>query len=264
MTSEMFDSIDPSQIPPDVDDAGYVDGRWQTFQLLHGPHNLSIAVFASDDADALDIEPGDATNAQAPGWVKRELSLGHWRPCCYTSVSNGASLLAVLAGAGISRSQIRLWTAHYTYRPHLCDQSCGLPAGVTADATQWTDHSGGKNLDESTVADNFFDTPPPVAPPPAPPVQLGDTVQALPISFTTNADGWMAFNVNLPGGATRTDIIAVPIDWASAYDPQGWKSASASVDFSLNEPGVARIVAKGDPESFFTGRVIVAPPTPAP
>ena len=81
MTAEMFDSIDPSQIPAGRDDAGYVDGRWRTFSVLHGPHNLSVAVFSSDDADALDDEPGDATNAQAPGWVRRELGLGHWRPC---------------------------------------------------------------------------------------------------------------------------------------------------------------------------------------
>lgn len=161
MTSEMFDSIDASLIPPGQDDAGYVDGRWQTFQLLHGPHNLSIAVFATDDADALDVESGDATDAQAPAWVQRELSLGHWRPCVYTSVANAPALLAALAAAGIGRSQIRLWTAHYTYVAHICDQSCGLPPGMVADGTQWTDASGGQNLDESTIAADFFASPPP-------------------------------------------------------------------------------------------------------
>lgn len=161
MTAEMFDSIDPRQIPAGQDAAGYVDGRWPTFTALHGPSNLSIAVFAADDADTLDVEAGDATNSQAPGWVKRELGLGHWRPCVYTSASNVRALLAALAAAGISRSQIRLWTAHYTYRPHLCGPACGLPAGVTADATQWTDRSGGRNLDESTIADDFFSVPTP-------------------------------------------------------------------------------------------------------
>lgn len=158
MTAEMFDSIDPSQIPPNQDDAGYVDGRWQTFSALRGPHNLSVAVFATDDADALDDEPGDATNAQAPGWVQRELGLGHWRPCVYTSVSNVQALLTALAAAGMSRSQVRIWTAHYTYVRHRCTPACcaGLPADFLADATQWTDRSGGRNLDESTIADDFF------------------------------------------------------------------------------------------------------------
>lgn len=178
----MFDSIDPSQIPAGQNDAGYVDGRWKTFSVLHGPHNLSVAVFASDDADALDDEPGDATNAQAPGWVRRELALGHWRPCVYTSVSNAAALLAALDDAGVSRTQIRLWTAHYTYRQHICTEACGLPAGVIADATQWTDHSGGRNLDESTVTDTFFE------PAPTPPVPT-PALSALERDMRLVADG---------------------------------------------------------------------------
>lgn len=161
--SEMFDSIDPSQIPAGQDAAGYVDGRWKTFSALHGPHNLSIAVFPADDADAADDEPGDMTNAQAAQWVLRELGLGHWRPCIYTSVSNVAALLAALAAVGIARGQVRIWTAHYTYVSHRCTHACwgALAADFLADATQWTDRSGGRNLDESTIADDFFGDPPP-------------------------------------------------------------------------------------------------------
>lgn len=167
MTSEMFDSIDPSQIPGGQDDAGYVDGRWQTYSQLHGPHNLSIAVFASDDADAIDDEPGDATDAQLPGWVRREISLGHWRPVVYFAVSNSSGAAQALRSGGISRSQVRCWTAHYSYQQHLCGPACGLdPWWGAADATQWTDRSGGRNLDESTVADDFFNAAPPASPSP--------------------------------------------------------------------------------------------------
>lgn len=166
MTTEMYDSIDPSQIPAGQDDAGYVDGRWRTYSQLHGPHNLSVAVFAADDADTIDDEAGDATNEELPGWVHRELGLGHWRPVTYFAVSNSPGAAAALQAGGIARAQIRCWTAHYNYRPHLCDQSCGLdPWFGTADATQWTDASGGRNLDESTIADDFF---PPTTPTPAP------------------------------------------------------------------------------------------------
>lgn len=157
MTVEMFDSIDPSQIPAGQDAAGYVDGRWRTYSQLHGPHNLSIAVFASDDADVIDDEAGDATNSQLPGWVRRELGLGHSRPVTYFAVSNSPGAAAALRSGGIARPEIRCWTAHYNYRPHLCGAGCGLdPWFGTADATQWTDRSGGRNLDESTVADSFF------------------------------------------------------------------------------------------------------------
>lgn len=166
MTSEMFDSIDASQIPPGQDDAGYVDGRWRTFTALHGPHNLSVAVFPADDADAGDDEPGDMTNQQAAAWAKRELGLGHWRPCIYTSVSNVPALLAALAAVGIARDQVRIWTAHYTYKSHRCSHACNaaLPADFLADGTQWTDRSGGRNLDESTIADDFFGPALPILP----------------------------------------------------------------------------------------------------
>jgi hypothetical protein len=48
--------------------AGYVGGHWPTYNQLvkdfpHA-HKLSIAVFASEDADCLDIEKGDATPDQ--------------------------------------------------------------------------------------------------------------------------------------------------------------------------------------------------------
>lgn len=177
---EMFDSIDPAQIPAGQDAAGYVDGQWRTFTALHGPSNLSVAVFPVDDAEALDVEPGDATNADAPGWVKRELGLGHWRPCLYTSVANLPGLLAAL-GAGIQRSQVRIWTAHYTYQPHRCTHACNqqLPADFLADATQWTDRSGGKNLDESELADDFFDTP-------APSDLIGDNEMLIGVDPGTN------------------------------------------------------------------------------
>lgn len=256
---EMFDSIDASQIPAGQDDAGYVDGRWPNFTTLHGPNNLSIAVFASDNADALDDEPGDATNAQAGPWVKRELSLGHWRPCVYTSVSNVPALLAALAGAGITRTQVRIWTAHYTYQTHRCTHACnaGLPTDFVADATQWTDRSGGRNLDESTVADDFFGTQPaPIAPAPAP-FTIGDDVQVIPIQFMTDAAGWFAGGVDLPSGATKDHVCGIVIDWASAYDG-AWNACNASVDFSVAQPGQARYVAKGNPSSFYTGRVFVA------
>src|SRR5438552_3260174 len=91
----MYDSTNVGTLPPGAGAyAGYVQGAFQTFAALQqlfaasGAHLLSIAVFASGDADCLDIETGDTTIAQTPGWVKRQLARGAQQPCLYTSVSN--------------------------------------------------------------------------------------------------------------------------------------------------------------------------------
>lgn len=157
----MFDSISLGNIPADAPAvAGYVGGSWPTFSHLTSqwPHakRLSIAVASHYDAECLDVEPGDATNAVAAGWVKRQIARGVKRPVIYTSVSNAQTLLATLKKAGIDRTQIRLWTAHYTFHAHLCDSSCGFGFNSKADATQWTDRALGRSLDESQLNGSFF------------------------------------------------------------------------------------------------------------
>lgn len=149
----MFDSIDLSQFPANPRAvAGYVGGFWPTYHDLQsrfpGALKLSIAVNASEDADCLDIEPGDATPQEAAGWVRRQHVRGVHRPGVYSSISSMGLVLVQLASAGIARHEVNVWTAHYTFDSHRCGPSeYGL--GTTADATQFTDHSGGSNLDES-------------------------------------------------------------------------------------------------------------------
>jgi hypothetical protein len=156
----MFDDVTVRLIPADAQAvAGYVNGRWANYpdvvkrfpKALH----LSISVNRFGDADCLDVEKGDATNDEAPAWVRRQQKRGVRQPVVYTSTSNAAALLRVLARAGITRSQIRLWTAHYTYHPHICDGKCGF-GNFQADGTQWTDKSMGRSLDESLLKDSFF------------------------------------------------------------------------------------------------------------
>lgn len=182
----MYDDINLSLIPADAPAvAGYVNGHWPTYRevVRRWPHakHLSIAVSSNADAECLDVEPGDATNSVAAGWVKRQQARGIKRPVIYTSISNAVPLLRELAKHGIGREDIRLWSAHYTNRRHICGPYCGF-GNVTADATQWTSHSHGRSLDESWCKESFFGTAPkpkpkPV-PPPAPdpePVDLKDT-----------------------------------------------------------------------------------------
>lgn len=157
----MYDSVSIGQIPANAAAvAGYVNGRWPTFPSLASnfPHakRLSIAVNAHADAVCLDVESGDATPDQAPAWVKRQLHRGVKKPVIYTSVSQAGWVLRELAKAGIPRSAIKLWTAHYTMKPHRCGPECGFGMPTRADATQYTDKALGKNLDASLCGGRFL------------------------------------------------------------------------------------------------------------
>lgn len=163
----MFDSVTINQIPADAQAvAGYVDGKFANLAELKDrfPHAriLTIAVNAAHDADALDIEQGDATPAQAAAWFLRQKARGVNRPCLYASAFvMDTEVIPALDAAGIGPAEIRLWSAHYTGTAHLCGPSSCRELGRTADATQFTDRALGRNLDQSLLADDFFGTPPP-------------------------------------------------------------------------------------------------------
>lgn len=164
MTGVMYDSVTVDEIPHDAPAvAGYVGGRWPTFHLLEQlfphAHRLSIAVRAFEDADCLDVEQGDATPSQVVAWVKRQAGRGVKRPVVYSSVSVMPTILFLLARAHIPRTAVRVWTAHYTGREHLCGPDCGFGLHTVSDATQWTDRALERNLDQSALADTFFTTP---------------------------------------------------------------------------------------------------------
>jgi hypothetical protein len=162
----MFDSINLSQIPAEaVAAAGYANGSWATWpalqQRLPHAHLLSITVSAAADADCLDVEKGDATPGQATGWLKRQAARKAYRPVIYANASTMPGLLSALAASGISRSSVRLWSAHYD-GPHICGPAtCRYPGVPACDGTQWTPNALGRNLDESLLLDDFFATPEP-------------------------------------------------------------------------------------------------------
>ena len=157
----MFDDTDISLDPPNAYAyAGYVDGDFANFALLKKTfpkaHLLSITVFGNK-ADCYDIEPGDGTNAQVYAWFLQMEADGVWRPCIYTSASNMAAMQATMKANGFARSSYRMWSAHYTGVPHFCGpNTCGFGLDQ-ADATQFTDRALGKSLDESIIADDFFE-----------------------------------------------------------------------------------------------------------
>lgn len=190
----MYDSITLDAIPAKPQAvAGYVNGRWPTFPELEKrwpqAARLSIAVTARANADCLDVENGDATPGQAPAWVKRQQARGIKRPVVYCSVSQAAAVLAALAKSGITRSQIRLWTAHYTGKAHRCDSACGLNG--QADATQYTDKALGRNLDASLCAAGFLAvaSKPASKPPVAPAAKPAPAPLSAPVAVLGPAGG---------------------------------------------------------------------------
>jgi hypothetical protein len=158
----MYDAVVLSNIPDDAEAvAGYVDGRWPTFQSLSSrwphAHRLSIATSPASRADALDVEQGDARLEEVPDWVLANSTAGRPRPVLYASVSAMQAVVDELLGAGIPRNHFRLWTAHYTGTPHLCGPRCGLGFRDSAGATQYTDRALGRSLDASLVGGvNWF------------------------------------------------------------------------------------------------------------
>ena len=139
--------------------------------------HLSIALFAANDADALDVESGAAEPADIPGWHARQVARGISRPVIYANVyTMGAEVLPVLSAAGIARAAVRLWTAHYGFGEHACGPGSCRELSVDADGTQWTSAAMGRTLDQSLLAADFFGT----TPAPAVPAWQEQMMQALP------------------------------------------------------------------------------------
>ena len=167
----MYDTIYNDQFPAGAQAyAAYVDGSLgdqpnYAYIVTAFPRaqHLSISLSGGVNADALDVEQYAAVPGDVPGWYARQKQRGIQRPCVYASVSTMQdSILPVLSQAKISRSGVRLWTAHYGAGEHICGPaSCG-DLSVEADGTQWTSGALGRVLDQSELQDNFFTTEPAV------------------------------------------------------------------------------------------------------
>lgn len=163
-----YDSVTLATIPPNPFAlAGYTSGFWPTYLPMRSrwptAHTVSIAVNTGRRADCLDVEPGDATPSQVPGWVRADRQAGFARPCIYSSYFEFVTeIRPALQRAGISRESVWEWDADYTYRAHI---------DLSFDGTQWTDVAFGRNLDASTVTRQFLSIaqPPLLAPAPKPP-----------------------------------------------------------------------------------------------
>lgn len=110
----MYDSVNPNSIPANANIvAGYVDGlyAWKSWARFPNAIKVRIAVFAStNDGHVLDIETGDATPAQGPGWVIMRRKAGI-DPTVYCNASTWSAVRAAFQAAGVA--QPHYWIAEY-------------------------------------------------------------------------------------------------------------------------------------------------------
>lgn len=158
MTRLMYDGVTPSRIPADATMvAGYVDGRYANLPALRQrfPHAtvVEIAVFAhTNGGTVLDVEAGDATPGEAPGWVVSRRHAGV-DPTVYCSASVWPAVQAAFRNAGIAEPHY--WIARY-------DNDPTVPTGAVAKQYKTT-----AGYDVSSVAAYWPGVDP--KPTPAPP-----------------------------------------------------------------------------------------------
>lgn len=209
----MFDDTDVSLLPAGFDAyAAYVDGRYANFaavkQRFPDVNILSIDVNGSNtDANALDIEPGDDTNAGAVPWVRAKVARRDKRVVVYTSVSNVDALVATLTSAGISRSSYKIWSAHYGAGKHICGPGTCRLTSFACDGTQFTDRARGDSLDESLLDDGFFGDAKPLAAP----KHLDQDFSRYPLlwSAVPGGNGSYRLKVTKTDGKVHSDRIVI-------------------------------------------------------
>jgi hypothetical protein len=140
--------VTPSAIPSGHEVATYADGHFAASPAqVAGKKVLWIDTNGSDPkANALDVEPGDATPAGAATWASHKLHADpHGKAIIYTMESDwSAAKSAVRATLPASlQSHVRWWIADPTGVPHVVPGSS---------ATQWY---WGTNYDITTAHPGF-------------------------------------------------------------------------------------------------------------
>lgn len=146
----LYDSTNGADIPSTAEAvAGYIDGAYITWtpdewaRFANVPR-LRIAIFATDDADVLDVETYDATPDKVGGWTLRQKRFV-W---IYCNRSNRSAVEFNLNKTGLKPSDVGLWIATLD-GTKIVDAS---PYGYDVCAVQYANSiiSGG-HFDESII-----------------------------------------------------------------------------------------------------------------
>lgn len=144
----IYDSVSPSQIPAHEAAALYSNGSYAANPSQVGQlgHQLWIDVTGYNySASVLDVEPGDATPAQAASWAYHRLSQ-HPDALAriYTFQNQWPAVKQAIAGLpSWMQARVHWWIADPTGVPHMVQG---------ANATQWY---WGSNYDQSTAMPGF-------------------------------------------------------------------------------------------------------------
>lgn len=148
----MYDSVNASAIPADAQMvAGYVSPSgftWSSASWARFPTAVKVKITPQVShtglgIHVLDVEKGDATAAQAPGWARAQRALGQ-DPTVYCSSSIWGAVQAAFRAAG--EAQPHYWIAAYPGT----GQNLPTLNGLTAVAHQYSDPGP---YDLSVVAD---------------------------------------------------------------------------------------------------------------
>lgn len=149
----MYDAVTASNIPRNAAMvAGYVDqirlAPWSQADWNLFPSAVKVQIVkkaSSNWGHVLDVEPGDATPAEAPGWVKMRRNSGFSTPTIYCNLSTWPSVYNEFKNQGVA--QPLYWIAKY-------DDIKNFPVlnGITAIAKQYHGNDP-HGFDISYVAD---------------------------------------------------------------------------------------------------------------
>lgn len=141
----MYDGITAADVPgTGWAVAGYSDGRWPDYPQLvlryaHLEHVSICTTAAHTGALVLDVETGDATPEEAPGWTTRARTAGIAYPWVYMNEATWPLVKAAFAAQKVAPPLY--WVANYDWDPTI-------PAGAIA-----KQHTNTPGYDISSVAD---------------------------------------------------------------------------------------------------------------
>lgn len=223
----MYDAINPTLIDnanPEMV-AGYVGGKWPSYvgytdengkhipsirTLFPNAIHVSIAVFADEDAQVLDVEATDATPEQSVDWAIRQRKRGQI-PTIYCNEDNGWSLVREAFHARNVPEPL-YWTANY-------DKGAEIPSGTIG--RQYHNTAG---YDVSIIADSW------------PGVDHGPSPHPAPVpAHPTNT-----YTVR-PGDNLSSIAAAHGMDWHALY---GLNHAAIGNDPNHIEPGEVLVLSR--------------------
>lgn len=213
MTRPMYDGITPAAVPAGAAIyAGYDDGTWQSYAALAEAHpaalHVSICVTATGTARVLDVETGDATPAQAPGWAEAQRAVGNPYPVVYMNMTTWPAVKAAFAEQAVDAPLY--WVALYVTDPADVPD---IPDGAIA--IQYYDYGG---YDASAAADYWPGLDPAPAPHPAAAAALEEEDDDMSITSKDGRAGlsWAAgtrhvVQVNYAAAAQPDLVLAVEL-----------------------------------------------------